>query len=684
MPQIVLTMICVLLALCSPAVSAAADGAVVIDMRHGLPESRIRALLSLPDGRLAIATAGYVSVFDGVTFVSESVDPEKGVKLMSTGKNRQLFRDSDGFLWLKTPATRHDETGRLYAFDPFTAADVTESRLIGLDKSDLKDFFVDEKGRIWIIGNDDVLSGYSDGKAEPLLALGNISRELPSYVSAPDSLLYLCYDDGKVCEVEIVSGLVRTVSAPPLPVTNTRIANGGVKWNGGTMWIVFHRRNDNGNTWFAGFDPTARKWRTEHEATLIEGFTFDAGDAPVAGPETDGDEVFALTTARNGALWVGTRNNGLRYVSRRDGSLITLGNGKYPYQRSGYYSSERARRLAETYASGVLNCSAEDTVTGRVYLGTRKGLVVIDRDDRVVATLDCRTGGLPNSNVQSIVANVGAKGTEGGDVWFSTTTGLSRLRHLGGDTVAVINLGLLDGLNLDGSELPSQMMGLDSAGRIVAAYPGGTLSFDPEDVDGLDYVCHRWPDGSSVSDGHDSARRWLRPVILVAVVLVTLFFLLIRLRLRRKQTGNVGADGPIESGIADSVCDSIVNRCRDNASDNGKSGPDADREFSEKLNRIISERLGDEDLNVVTLSRQMAMDRTNLYRRMQSVMGVSPSVYIRNMRLTAASRLLRETEMPVAEIAAATGFSSAKYFSSTFKDAFGMLPAAYRAENLNV
>ncbi len=49
------------------------------------------------------------------------------------------------------------------------------------------------------------------------------------------------------------------------------------------------------------------------------------------------------------------------------------------------------------------------------------------------------------------------------------------------------------------------------------------------------------------------------------------------------------------------------------------------------------------------------------------------------MRLSAAARLLRKTDMSVAEIARQTGFSSTKYFSSSFKESFGVLPNKYRA-----
>jgi two-component system response regulator YesN len=54
--------------------------------------------------------------------------------------------------------------------------------------------------------------------------------------------------------------------------------------------------------------------------------------------------------------------------------------------------------------------------------------------------------------------------------------------------------------------------------------------------------------------------------------------------------------------------------------------------------------------------------------------------YITRVRLTQALRLLRETELSVAEIAASAGFSDQSYFDRRFRRAFGKTPREYRAE----
>jgi len=104
----------------------------------------------------------------------------------------------------------------------------------------------------------------------------------------------------------------------------------------------------------------------------------------------------------------------------------------------------------------------------------------------------------------------------------------------------------------------------------------------------------------------------------------------------------------------------------------------SDLDFLERLKAAVERHVGDENFSVQSLSEMMAMDRTVLYRRMQALTGIPPSVYVKNIRMDIARRLLRNTDLPVSDIAAKTGFASMKYFSAAFKDAFGMTPNEYR------
>jgi DNA-binding IclR family transcriptional regulator/AraC-like DNA-binding protein len=60
--------------------------------------------------------------------------------------------------------------------------------------------------------------------------------------------------------------------------------------------------------------------------------------------------------------------------------------------------------------------------------------------------------------------------------------------------------------------------------------------------------------------------------------------------------------------------------------------------------------------------------------------GVSPSRHHLNLRIEAAKRLLRESEMPVLEIAEKTGFSDPNHFSAIFSRKVGVPPTRYRSD----
>lgn len=58
--------------------------------------------------------------------------------------------------------------------------------------------------------------------------------------------------------------------------------------------------------------------------------------------------------------------------------------------------------------------------------------------------------------------------------------------------------------------------------------------------------------------------------------------------------------------------------------------------------------------------------------------GVTFSVYIKNLRITKAKELLCGSDLKLYEIAEAVGYSDPKYFGKVFKEATGMLPNEYR------
>ncbi len=94
--------------------------------------------------------------------------------------------------------------------------------------------------------------------------------------------------------------------------------------------------------------------------------------------------------------------------------------------------------------------------------------------------------------------------------------------------------------------------------------------------------------------------------------------------------------------------------------------------------KAIEAHLDDEDYNADLLARDVAMSRASLYKKLQTMLGITPTDFIRNVRLKRAARLLADTQLPIGDIAARVGFVTARNFSASFKKMFGLTPSEYR------
>lgn len=98
-----------------------------------------------------------------------------------------------------------------------------------------------------------------------------------------------------------------------------------------------------------------------------------------------------------------------------------------------------------------------------------------------------------------------------------------------------------------------------------------------------------------------------------------------------------------------------------------------------QLLKAIEAKMAEEDYGVDLLARDVNMSRANLYKKLQTMLGVTPADFIRNVRLKHAAKLLADTTLPVSEVATKSGFATARNFSSNFKRMFGVTPSEYRA-----
>ena len=98
--------------------------------------------------------------------------------------------------------------------------------------------------------------------------------------------------------------------------------------------------------------------------------------------------------------------------------------------------------------------------------------------------------------------------------------------------------------------------------------------------------------------------------------------------------------------------------------------------FGERMKQIVEDHLTDPDLNVEFLGSELALSRTQIFRRVKTITGKGPLDYIRERRLIRADELLRTTDMTVQQVSMELCFSSPGYFTKCYKEYFGHLPSS--------
>lgn len=101
-------------------------------------------------------------------------------------------------------------------------------------------------------------------------------------------------------------------------------------------------------------------------------------------------------------------------------------------------------------------------------------------------------------------------------------------------------------------------------------------------------------------------------------------------------------------------------------------------ELAEQIKQMVQQDYHDSSLNSQSIADRISMNNAYLGRLFKSSYGRSINDYINTCRIEESMRLLKETELPVEEIAQKVGFGNIKYFYVLFKKSVGVTPAKYR------
>lgn len=106
-----------------------------------------------------------------------------------------------------------------------------------------------------------------------------------------------------------------------------------------------------------------------------------------------------------------------------------------------------------------------------------------------------------------------------------------------------------------------------------------------------------------------------------------------------------------------------------------------DDQILERIMKVVNTYIDNPKLNVELLSQEVGISRAHLHRKMKDLIGMTPSDFIRTLRLRRACEVLQKGEAGVSQLAYTLGFTSPSHFSTAFKNYTGYTPTEYKMKS---
>lgn len=101
--------------------------------------------------------------------------------------------------------------------------------------------------------------------------------------------------------------------------------------------------------------------------------------------------------------------------------------------------------------------------------------------------------------------------------------------------------------------------------------------------------------------------------------------------------------------------------------------------FGRQVMELVVSHLANPSYGVEEVAADLSLSRIHVNRKLKAETGYSPSAVFKFIRMDHVSKLLLEGKLSIAEVAKSSGFSSASYFSTAFKDYFNISPSEFVA-----
>lgn len=109
----------------------------------------------------------------------------------------------------------------------------------------------------------------------------------------------------------------------------------------------------------------------------------------------------------------------------------------------------------------------------------------------------------------------------------------------------------------------------------------------------------------------------------------------------------------------------------------GKAMSKLDEQFLKKVKTAVENNMSNPEFSVEMLAQEVAMSRSQLHRKLKSLTDVTPTDFIRDIRLQKAAELLKAKELNITQVTYEIGISSLSYFAKVFKEKYGVPPSDY-------
>lgn len=697
-----LTSILATLCLCAHALGATAGNSNAdimipcrgLDTRDGLPESRIRGIAQIGDGRMAFLTSGHITLYNWSKPTSWRFDDDKSIPLPGYQSYKYIMADNENCIWIK-------DNGRLLAFDPSIPAQLDREAIIRkLGNDSIVNFFTSPDDWSASVTADKQLTFRNGGKRHYILgSLADTDTDRLERAVVYDSKLILCYQAGFVAVYDtrqkqrLYQGYLTT------PIQSEKAVKGvSAAMNGNILAVSVNYAGWKESSVFL-FDTDRFQVISSVELPfhinditiasdgfLVAGKDFVAVDKSgnlrqvgVWGQTSDHcPEIFCMFNDSYGGLWLGLTESGLLHHNPGRINQSIMHPSPYPHARLATFCDGRAKQMAERHARLTTNCS-HIAADGTLYLGTRDGLAVIGKNGNI-STIITEKDGLDSNNIHAITTD------RQGRLWLTTPTGINMLKKVNETQFLITSFGVLDGISLNGLEFRPNEIAIDSSAVLRAAYPGGFCEMNTnEPFTNRHYTLSGGhPGGSSVPL---KEKQYSKTITLIITGIATAIFILAAglLARRRKQkpihADTAMGDVPMEHPVMGDA--PVPYGKNDNNIFLTSIAPveieNPDTQFLKKLKATTESNISDPELNVEKLSSLLGIDRITLFRKMKQLSDFTPSNYIRETRLIHAREILSNHPMlSVSEVAYNAGFSNPKYFTQLFRERFGCTPTEFR------